>query len=50
MGRDGERMKTLEQEKQDLLADLYNLYQMTENEEVFEIIGRAIDFVKKEVK
>jgi hypothetical protein len=40
-------MKTLEEEQQDLIASLYEVYQMTENEEVFEIIGRAIDFVKR---
>jgi hypothetical protein len=40
-------MKTMEEETQELLASLYDVYQMTENEEVFEIIGKAIDFVKR---
>lgn len=35
-----------EAEKQQLLNDLYYVYQNTENEAAFEIIGRAIQFVK----
>lgn len=34
-------------EKQALLNELYEVFHNTENEEVFNIIGRAIDFVKK---
>lgn len=33
--------------KQQLLDELYEVLYNTENEEAFEIIGRAIDFVKK---
>jgi hypothetical protein len=33
--------------KEALLDELYEVYRNTENEEVYEIIGRAIDFVKK---
>jgi len=33
--------------KESLLNDLYDVYQTTENEAAYEIIGRAIDFVKK---
>lgn len=38
----------LEMDKQQLLDDLYEVYRNTENEEAFEIIGRAIDFVKQQ--
>lgn len=34
-------------DKNKLLDDLYEVYQSTENEEVFEIIGKVIDFVKQ---
>jgi hypothetical protein len=34
------------EEKEKLLNDLYYVYQNAEDEEVFVIIGRAIDFVK----
>ncbi|ULT55423.1 AbrB/MazE/SpoVT family DNA-binding domain-containing protein [Neobacillus drentensis] len=34
-------------EKKALLDSLYEVYQSTENEAAYEIIGRAIDFVKK---
>lgn len=34
-------------EKESLLNDLYEVYQTTENEAAYDIIGRAIDFVKK---
>lgn len=34
-------------DKKKLLDDLYEVYQSTENEEVFEIIGKVIDFVKQ---
>lgn len=37
-------------EKQQLLDELYEVYQSTESEEVFKIIGRVIDFVKEEIK
>jgi hypothetical protein len=35
--------------KEALLDELYEVYRNTENEEVFEIVGNVIDFVKKEV-
>jgi hypothetical protein len=35
--------------KEALLDELYEVFRNTENEEVFEIIGRVIDFVKREV-
>jgi hypothetical protein len=35
--------------KEALLDDLYEVYRNTENEEVFEIIGNVIDFVKREI-
>jgi hypothetical protein len=35
--------------KEALLDELYEVYRNTENEEVFEIVGRVIDFVKREV-
>jgi hypothetical protein len=35
--------------KEKLLDDLYEVYRNTENEEVFEIIGNVIDFVKREI-
>jgi hypothetical protein len=35
--------------KEALLDELYEVYKNTENEEVYEIIGKVIDFVKKEV-
>jgi hypothetical protein len=35
--------------KEALLDELYEVYRNTENEEAFEIIGRVIDFVKREV-
>jgi predicted S18 family serine protease len=41
------RNEQRESEKQKLLDDLYEVYRNTENEEAFNIIGRAIDFVKK---
>jgi AbrB family transcriptional regulator (stage V sporulation protein T) len=34
-------------EKESLLNDLYEVYQTTENEAAYDIIGKAIDFVKK---
>lgn len=34
-------------DKQKLLDDLYEVLYNTENEEVYTIIGNAIDFVKK---
>lgn len=34
-------------DKQQLLDDLYEVYQSTESEEVFSIIGKVIDFVKQ---
>ena len=34
-------------EKQNLLNDLYEVFRNTKNEAAYEIIGRAIDFVKK---
>lgn len=36
------------QEKYEIINQLYDVYQNTENEEVFAIIGRAIDFVKQQ--
>jgi hypothetical protein len=35
--------------KEALLDELYEVFKNTENEEVYEIIGKVIDFVKKEV-
>jgi nucleoid DNA-binding protein len=35
--------------KEALLDELYEVYKNTENEEVYEIVGKVIDFVKKEV-
>jgi hypothetical protein len=35
--------------KEALLDELYEVYRNTENEEVYEIIGKVIDFVKSEV-
>jgi hypothetical protein len=35
--------------KETLLDELYEVFKNTENEEVYEIIGRVIDFVKREV-
>jgi hypothetical protein len=35
--------------KEALLDELYEVYRNTENEEVFEIVGNVIDFVKREV-
>jgi hypothetical protein len=35
-----------EQEKEKLLDDLYEVYRNTENKTAFEVIGRAIQFVK----
>jgi hypothetical protein len=35
--------------KEALLDELYEVYRNTENEDVFKIIGRVIDFVKREV-
>jgi hypothetical protein len=35
--------------KEALLDELYEVFKNTENEEVYEIIGRVIDFVKREV-
>jgi hypothetical protein len=35
--------------KEALLDELYEVYRNTENEEVFEIIGNVIDFVKREI-
>jgi hypothetical protein len=35
--------------KEALLDELYEVYRSTENEEVFEIIGNVIDFVKREI-
>jgi hypothetical protein len=35
--------------KEKLLDELYEVYKNTENEEVFEIIGKVIDFVKSEI-
>jgi hypothetical protein len=35
--------------KETLLDELYEVYRNTENEEVYEIIGKVIDFVKSEV-
>lgn len=37
-----------ELDKQSLLDDLYEVYKNTENEEAYNIIGRAIDFVKQQ--
>jgi hypothetical protein len=34
-------------EKQEILNDLYEVLRNSENEEVHNIIGRAIDFVNK---
>lgn len=34
-------------DKQQLLNDLYEVLYNTENEEVYSIIGKAIDFVKQ---
>lgn len=36
--------------KNQLLEELYEVYQSTENEEVFKIIGKVIDFVKTEIR
>lgn len=35
--------------KETLLDELYEVYRNTENEEVYEVIGNVIDFVKREV-
>jgi hypothetical protein len=35
--------------KESLLDELYEVFKNTENEEVFQIIGNVIDFVKSEV-
>jgi hypothetical protein len=35
--------------KETLLDELYEVYRNTENEEVFEIVGNVIDFVKREI-
>jgi hypothetical protein len=35
--------------KEALLDELYEVYRNTENEEVFEIVGNVIDFVKREI-
>jgi hypothetical protein len=35
--------------KEALLDELYEVYRNTENEEVFQVIGQVIDFVKREV-
>jgi hypothetical protein len=35
--------------KEALLDELYEVYRNTENEEVFEIVGNVIDFIKREV-
>jgi hypothetical protein len=35
--------------KEALLDELYEVYRNTESEEVFNIIGQVIDFVKREV-
>jgi nucleoid DNA-binding protein len=35
--------------KEALLDELYEVFKNTENEEVYEIIGKVIDFVKREV-
>jgi hypothetical protein len=35
--------------KEALLDELYEVYRNTENEEVYDIIGQVIDFVKREV-
>jgi hypothetical protein len=39
----------MKSEKEMLLDDLYEVFRNTENEEVFEIVGKVIDFVKREV-
>lgn len=39
-----------ENEKQTLLKNLYEVLYHTENERAFEIIGKAIDFVKTEIR
>ena len=35
--------------KEALLDELYEVYRNTENEEVFELVGNVIDFVKREI-
>jgi hypothetical protein len=35
--------------KEALLDELYEVYRNTENEEVFQVTGQVIDFVKREV-
>jgi len=35
--------------KEALLDELYEVYKNTESEEVFQVIGQVIDFVKREV-
>jgi hypothetical protein len=35
--------------KEKLLDELYEVYKNTENEEVFQIVGNVIDFVKREI-
>jgi hypothetical protein len=35
--------------KESLLDELYEVFKNTENEEVFQIIGNVIDFIKREI-
>ncbi|MGF6951897.1 nucleoid DNA-binding protein [Neobacillus sp. B4I6] len=36
--------------KEQLLDDLYEVLQLTENEAAYELIGNTIDYIKKEVR
>lgn len=35
--------------KEALLDELYEVYKNTESEEVFELVGNVIDFIKREI-
>jgi hypothetical protein len=35
--------------KEALLDELYEVFKNTENEEVFQIVGNVIDFIKREI-